>query len=406
MRIALMTNNYKPICGGVPISIERLKKGLEQLGHEVTVFAPSYENQAEEDGVIRYGNLLNHFIGGIVLPNPLDSKIEEQFQKREFDIIHVHHPFLIGNTAMHLSKKYHIPLAFTYHTQYEKYLLSYAPWARPLAHLLPAYLRLFMKHCDYLFAPTEGMREYLYETCHVPYEKMALLPTGLPEDNFLVTDIQKKEVRERYHAEEIPLFISVSRMAQEKNVSFLIESLARVKDKCSKPFRVLMIGNGPDRAAYERLCEEKGLSDTVIFTGKIDNAEIAPYFAAADAFLFASKTETQGIVILEAFAGKTPVFALDADGVRDLVTDGENGALLPEDETVFAERLAAVLDGREAVAGLSENAYETALTFREEAVAAKAIRLYNRIIASYDTAGKNPGRPAKIMEDCKIYITG
>lgn len=388
MRIALMTNNYKPICGGVPISIERLKKGLEQLGHEVTVFAPTYEKQEAEDHVIRYGNLMDRFIGGIVLPNPLDAKIEEQFRKKKFDLIHVHHPFLIGNTAMHLSRKYHIPLTFTYHTQYEKYLLTYAPWARPLARLLPVYLRLFMKRCHRLFAPTQGMLEYLHETCRVPYEKMDVLPTGLPEEHFLVTDIQKKKIREKYHAEGVPLFLSVSRIAQEKNIGFLLESIAKAKDLCGKPFKVLMVGDGPDRSAWEDLCQERGLSDTVIFTGRIDNDKIAPYFAAADAFLFASKTETQGIVILEAFAGKTPVYALDADGVRDLVEHGVNGALLPEDVNIFAGKIADILEEKEVLSSLSENAWQNALAFREEAVAAKALRLYNNIIASYETARK------------------
>ena len=380
MKIAMMTNNYKPILGGVPISIERLKKGLEKLGHEVTVFAPTYENQAEEEGIVRYKNLLNHFIGGIVLPNPFDTKIEEEFRRQHFDVIHVHHPFLIGNTALHLSRKYHIPLAFTYHTRYEQYLSSYAKWASPLAKLIPIYLRYFLKHCGYVFAPTEGMCEYLHETCKVPYKKMDILPTGLPEEHYLVTDRQKEQIRQQYHAEGIPLFISVSRMAQEKNVSFLLESIEKVKNRCKKPFKVLMIGDGPDKAYYEKQCLEKGLSETVLFIGKVENTDIAPYFAAADAFLFASKTETQGIVILEAFAGKTPVYALDATGVRDLVSDGKNGRLLPEESDIFAGKIVDILEAQDNISEMSQKAYETSLTFREEEVAVKAVRLYNRII--------------------------
>ena len=113
MRIALMTNNYKPFMGGVPISIERLKNGLEALGHQVTVFAPTYEEQVEEENVFRYATCMKKFIGGIVLPNPFDKRIEEEFKKRNFDIIHVHHPMLIGRTAVYLSRKYNIPLTFT-----------------------------------------------------------------------------------------------------------------------------------------------------------------------------------------------------------------------------------------------------------------------------------------------------
>ncbi|MGN0402780.1 MAG: glycosyltransferase, partial [Acetatifactor sp.] len=90
MRIAMMTNNYRPFMGGVPVSIERLAGGLEELGHQVRVFAPTYKEQEEEDRVFRYSNLLNHLTGGIVLPNPFDFKIEREFQKNSYDILHVH----------------------------------------------------------------------------------------------------------------------------------------------------------------------------------------------------------------------------------------------------------------------------------------------------------------------------
>ncbi len=125
MKIALMTNNYKPFIGGVPISVERLADGLRKEGHEVTVFAPTYEDsQIENDtcNEVRYHSLIKNVAGGIVIPNPIDPKIEKAFKEGDFDIIHVHHPIAIGNTAVYLSKKYNVPLIFTYHTRYEQYL--------------------------------------------------------------------------------------------------------------------------------------------------------------------------------------------------------------------------------------------------------------------------------------------
>ena len=91
--------------GGVPISIERLKRGLEAQGHQVTVFAPTYEEQEQEENVFRYATCMKHFIGGIVLPNPFDMRIEKEFRRQQFDIIHVNHPMLIGRMAVYLSKK-------------------------------------------------------------------------------------------------------------------------------------------------------------------------------------------------------------------------------------------------------------------------------------------------------------
>lgn len=391
MRIALMTNNYKPFMGGVPISVERLKKGLEKLGHEVTVFAPTYENQIEEKGVFRYRTLFPKMIGGIVLPNPFDRQIEKEFQKNTYDIIHVHHPVLIGNTAVYLAKKYKIPLVFTYHTRYEQYMFSYVDFIKRLnvqtnqgieKKLFPLYLNSFLRHCNHIFAPTPGMKDYLQDICKVASDKVSVLPTGINLSAYTVQEAVMQEVRRRYQAQDCPLFLSVSRMANEKNVSFLLKGIARVKEQYTGKFKVLLVGDGPERETFINQCRKLQITNEVIFTGQISNEELTPYFAAADAFLFASKTETQGIVILEAFAGKTPVYAVKASGVSDLVRDGWNGRLCEEDVDAFARQLLPVLQGREDIKGLGENAYETALAFGEDAVALKAVQQYNRVIVA------------------------
>lgn len=408
MRIALMTNNYKPFIGGVPISVERLARGLEALGHQVTVFAPTYAEQQEEANCFRYASVMQKFIGGIVLPNPLDYRIEEEFRRNHYDIIHVHHPMLIGRTAVYLSRKYHIPLTFTYHTRYEQYLCyvkgirmlekgasrnegRIARMERKVLHgiqekLVPAYLNTFLKHCHHVIAPTPGMKEYLIKTCSCLEDSVTVLPTGIEEKHFRVTEEEKQAIRTKYQAEGMPLFLSVSRMAHEKNVAFLLESIAKVKAGWNRPFRVLLVGDGPNRKDYEEKCRTLGISEEVIFTGKVPNKEIAPYFAASDAFLFASKTETQGIVILEAFAGGTPVIALDATGVSDLVVNGQNGFLCPEDTDIFTEKVLEFLSNNRLAAELSRGAGESALEYREEAVAQNAIRLYNRVIAGCQDA--------------------
>lgn len=374
--------------GGVPVSIERLKRGLEAQGHHVTVFAPTYEEQEQEENVFRYNTCMKHFIGGIVLPNPFDIRIEKEFRRQSFDIIHVHHPMLIGRMAVYLSRKYDIPLVFTYHTRYEKYVECYTKGIGKLDGVMPIYLRTFLRHCDFIFAPTAGIREYLETTCKVPGYRLGILPTGIEDRNFSVTDREKIEIRRKYaHNAQtdqmIPFFLTVSRMAQEKNVAFLLESLALFKNRYQKPFRMVIVGDGPDRTRYERLCEELDITDEVVFTGMLPNEETAAYFAAADVFLFASKTETQGIVILEAFAGGTPVLAVRASGVEDLVDTGVNGILTDEDQDAFAETLLDFCQGRLNRAQLSENAYKSGLMYREETVARDAARVYNEVVETH-----------------------
>lgn len=382
MKIALMTNNYKPFMGGVPISIERLAKGLEAMGHQVTVFAPTYKEQEEEENVFRYSTFLNHFVGDIVLPNPFDLRIEKEFQQNHYDIIHVHHPMLVGRTAAYLSRKYRIPLVFTYHTRYEKYLECYTKGLIKADKLMPLYLHTFLRHCSFIFAPTDGIRDYLADTCKISSDRLGILPTGIEERSFNVTDKEKEEIRRRYNALDCPLFLTVSRMAPEKNVEFLLESLSEFKKRYQKPFRMLMVGDGPDKVRYEKSCEALQLQDEVIFTGTVPNGETAAYFGAADAFLFASKTETQGIVVLEAFAGGTPVLAVRASGVEDLVTTGVNGVLTEENTEKYAEMLADFCSEGFHRGEMAENALLAGLQYKEEAVALKAVHVYNEVVAA------------------------
>ena len=414
MKIAMMTNNYKPFVGGVPISIELLAKGLIAAGHEVTVFAPAVQDVSADpyahscmtvcDGVpvFRYASLPYYFLGGVACPNPFDSRIEEEFRRGHYDIIHVHHPMLIGRTAIHLSRRYGVPLVFTYHTRYEQYVSNagvfrragHAAFSNRFLHLaqekiVPFYLSLFLQNCRQVFAPTAGMKEYLTETCCFDPARIAVLPTGIEDGCFHADKAAVKEVQKRLLGAEqcgtphIPLFLSVSRLSHEKNIPFLLRSAARFREQYRKPFRLAIIGDGPNRAEYEALCRRLHLEQEVIFPGSIPHGELAPYYAAADAFLFASRTETQGIVILEAFAGGAPVIAVDASGVRDLVRDGINGLLCAEDEDAFAENMNRFLSDPILREQLRRRALSAAVDFREESVVKKAIRFYNKTIAAY-----------------------
>ena len=168
MKIAMMTNNYKPFIAGVPISVERLSDGLRANGHEVVVFAPDYEGQEEEKYIVRYRALIKGIVNGFSVPNSFDPHIERRFREGHFDVIHVHHPMLIGRTALYLSKKYRVPLCFTYHTRYEQYLHYIG--AEFIQNAVPNYVNRYADKCDLVFAPTQSMQEYLEKNgCEVTY---------------------------------------------------------------------------------------------------------------------------------------------------------------------------------------------------------------------------------------------
>lgn len=388
MKIAMMTNNYKPFVAGVPISVERLTGGLRKLGHQVVVFAPSYDGQEEEKDVVRYGALLKGVAGGFSVPNHFDPVIEKNFREGNFDLIHVHHPMMIGDTARYLSWKYKVPLVYTYHTRYEQYLHYIG--LSGLKGVMPVYLRSRLKHCSLVIAPTPAIRDYL-EGIQIgaPVE---VLPTGLSEDSFRPEENRAAYLRERFCEGRNYLFCTVARLAKEKNLEFLIESLWLYKQTAGPCFKLLLIGDGPYRGKLIERVRELGMESEIVFVGQVPNEEIKNYCRASDLFLFTSRSETQGIVLLEAMAAKTPVLALKATGTEDIVVNGENGYMTcvseggqeerREDERIFAGKLMDILEKKE-LSFLRQGAYKSACRYQCSQIARRAESYYRSALWAY-----------------------
>lgn len=396
MRIAMFTNNYKPYIGGVPISIEHLAEALRGLGHKVWVFAPSYKNQEEESYVIRYPSLPLSVVGAPV-PNVLTKLFAQKIEELRIDVIHVHHPALVGNVALALKSKLRIPVVFTYHTRYEEYLHYIAGLKQIEAHtgIMEKYLRYFCTHCDLLVAPTPGIRDYLQKkNLRTP---IAVLPTGIPAESFLPDQGRAEHIRKEYLGAADHMFCTVSRLAKEKNIYFQLEGLAclkRLLQKTGRSFKHLMIGDGPERRSFEKRVRELGLADEIVFVENVPNAEIKNYQAASDLFLFTSKSETQGIVLLEAMAAENPVVAVEASGVCDVVCNGENGYRTPEDADVWARKIADTIADRTLLASLGEGARRTAELYSEEQIALRAAQCYEQVCAK---------APQEILDRISIF---
>lgn len=382
MRIAMLTNNYKPYMGGVPISIEHLAEALRGLGHEVWIFAPTYKNQVEEEYVIRYPSF-PFSVAKAPAPNVFSRIFEEKIIGLGIDVIHVHHPALVGNVALYLRKKYGIPVVFTYHTRFEAYLHYIKPleWLERGTGVLKRYMTWFCNQCDLIVAPTDGIKEYLSTTGI--RTKMEVLPTGVTEAAFYPQVEQVWQVRKHYKENVDYLFCSVSRLAKEKNLDFQLEGLKQVKELLAqkgKTFRYLLIGDGPERENLLKKIKVSGLENEVILTGRIENAQVPAYQKACDAFLFSSKSETQGIVILEAMAAGNPVIAVKASGVEDMVVNGVNGYLTEESPNAWAKQIVALALDEERQKQVSYGAYVTATKYSQNKIAERATEAYNRTI--------------------------
>ncbi|MGL4737001.1 MAG: glycosyltransferase [Cellulosilyticaceae bacterium] len=391
MRIAMLTNNYKPFVGGVPISIERLSEGLRALGHEVYIFAPTYDDQEADPYVIRYRSYTHKLKGNIVMPHWFDREIAYYFEVLQFDMIHVHHPALAGWMGAYLGKKYNIPVAYTYHTRYEQYIHYFKPFEKlenkaphsPVlktikTKVIPDYMRGYSKYCDLIFAPTQLMEEVLGDMrVETPIE---VLPTGLDQQFFEASQEHIAGIRQRYKGDKQHLFCSVSRLSKEKNISFMIEGLVQLKATIGDTFQMLLIGDGPERHNLEQQVKSLGLDQNVSFLGSIPNQEMKHYYGAADLFLFASQSETQGIVLLEAMAAHSPVVAIEASGVVEVVANGHNGYMTPADLSQWVAAIQKVIQNKAHFESLCQGAYETARRFTGERIARQAEHYYQKAI--------------------------
>lgn len=396
MKIAMMTNNYKPFVAGVPISIERLSDSLRGLGHEVVVFAPSYDEQEEEADVVRYRALIRGMTGGFSVPNSLDLEIERKFREGNFDVIHVHHPMMIGRTARYLSWKYHVPMVFTYHTRYEQYL-HYIGLSK-LKRIMPAYVRNYTKHCDMVIAPTPLMKEYLEQI--QSGVDISVLPTGLPEDSFAPEEEKSLHIRQELSEGKSYLFCTVARLAKEKNLAFLLNCMKILKDSWGNDFRLALIGDGPQRSELEKKVDKLGIKDEIIFVGKVPNQEIKNYCHASDLFLFPSLSETQGIVLLESMAVGTPVIALCATGTQDVVKNGQNGYMTEVSEKDFTRKLMDILEKKE-IDVLRQGAFETAQSYNSMRIAKDAVSVY--VQAVYKRSERQKHRNGNRKKDM-VYL--
>jgi 1,2-diacylglycerol 3-alpha-glucosyltransferase len=378
VNVLMFTNTYAPIVGGVSESVQRLARRLDAMGHRVLVVAPRLEGQpAHEPDVVRVA-AMQHFNGSdFSLPVPIPGQLHDAIEAFEPDIVHAHHPFLLGDTAVRAAETYGLPLVFTHHTLYEHYT-HYVPGDSPrMQRFAVALATEYTRLCDAVIAPSESIRQLLQARGANP--AIAVVPSGVDTARFARGN--GRVWRERLG---IPgsacVFGHLGRLAHEKNLAFLGRALAEAL--AGEPTaHALVVGEGEARQDMVAHAREAGVADRLHFTGRLAEQALIDAYHAMDVFAFASHSETQGLVVVEAMAAGLPVVAIDAPGVREVVVDGENGRLLPEDDVgAMAEALVAL-----AAPGLrrplAEAALETAADYDEGRCAERSLAVYRRAIA-------------------------
>jgi glycosyltransferase involved in cell wall biosynthesis len=340
MRIGLFTNNYLPFRGGVTTAVETLRQGLEAQGHRAWVFAPAWSGPHDDPAyVFRYLSVPAPTYPGFAVPLPFSRRLSRAARELDLDIFHAQHPFLLGVTARRLARSQGRPLVFTYHTRYEKYA-HYVPLPEPLVASLAVRLASrFAGSADLVIAPSARIAESLADLgVRAP---IAVVPTGVPLDLFRPGD--RGEARQRLGLDEdAPLCLYVGRLDREKSVERVIDAFGSIALVVSGA-RLLLVGQGSHETALRRLAGASPARSAIRFAGSVAREELPPYYQAADLFLFASETETQGLVLAEAHACGLPAVAVRASGVDEVVRDGETGLLTKAEVEELADAAIGLL---------------------------------------------------------------
>lgn len=383
LRVAMFTNNFLPFIGGVPIAIERLRRGLTQLGHKVLVVAPCYQDAtSDEADTVRVGPLLPlGKFGEFRLANIFSWSMYRKVMLFRPDLIHVHHPFWLGSAGVITARMLDIPVIYSYHTRLEHYA-HYVPLPGPLFRNLVSHalVRRLANRCDGVVVPTESAEEYL-RTIGVK-RPIFVQPTGIDYQRLqAVTAAEVQVLREKLGLTNERVLISISRLSKEKNIDFMFDAIAQLARTCTVPFRLLLIGEGEEREHLQRRLSTEGLASHVLLVGAVPPEEIPIYCQLGDFFLFASRSETQGMVILEAMAAGLPVVAVRSSGIDDFVQDGVNGFKTPANCTRWAARVEQLLSDTALCKQFSDNARTFAFAFRIEQFSDNFTKIYARVLA-------------------------
>jgi glycosyltransferase involved in cell wall biosynthesis len=373
----MMTNTFTPHVGGVARSVETFTAAYRRQGHRVMVVAPKFEKMDEDEvGVVRIP-AIQHFNGSdfsVILPvhGFLASAVEDFHP----DIIHSHHPFLLGGTALRVARLNDLPLIFTHHTMYEQYT-HYVPGdSQAMKQFVIQLSTSYANLCDLVFAPSQSVAELLRERgVRAPIEVVA---TGVDVKAFSQGSGPGFRAAMAIPADAL-LIGHLGRLAPEKNLEYLATVVAAYLQTDSRA-HFLVIGSGPSEKIIQQIFVREGLADRLHHVSLLEQPLLASGYQAMDVFVFASKSETQGMVLTEAMAVGVPVVALDASGVRELVDDGVNGRLL-RDESVaaFVEALQWLAHLSSAqMTLLKEGARSTARKFSQESTVSRALALYER----------------------------
>ncbi len=333
LSVGFFTEVYRPVVNGVVESVDTLAAGLRERGHNVYCFAPQMPGgDGDENAVFRMPSLPLPTNTPYRLTLPLVSRRNVNNVIKRLSIVHVHSMFVTGWTGLRYARRYGMPIVYTYHTQLEAYA-HYVPFEPHATRFAASQLtRTFGNLVDAVIVPTPAMVRHLRE---IGVEaRIEIVPSAIDVDRF-GAGRRDDMLRERVGARPGDrLLLCVSRLAREKNVELLLRALAEISDPNLK---LVIAGDGPARGELEMLAVALGVAERTRFLGAVAREQLPDLYASADAFVFPSTTETQGLVQAEALAAGAFVISADAPSNREVL--GTAGRIVEPTVSAFARAM-------------------------------------------------------------------
>lgn len=391
MRIGIFTETYTPYISGLVTSEVMLKKGLEKLGHEVYVVTANLESfhyeYDEKEKVLKVPGIpTGIYDSRLTALYPI--KAVNKIKSWNLDIIHSQTEFAIGTFARLLAYQFDIPLVHTYHTMYEDYVHYITKgYFDKSSKKIVEYLTLF--YCDKtaseLIVPTKKTYDLFKQKYQVD-RNIHIIPTGIELDRFYVENIDMSKLKSIQNKLGLKkddfIAIFIGRLAQEKNIGYLLDVIRDLLPKCPK-LKLLMVGDGPDYEKYQELIKEYGIEDHVVMTGKVAWEDVPYYYHLSNIFLTASTTETQGLTVIEAMASSVPPICIDDESFRNVVVDDLSGRIF-KTKRECKKIILKLYNNPEEVQRLSNQARINVERFSSRFFAESVLKVYEYAIKHYE----------------------
>lgn len=400
MKIAMFTDAYFPRINGVTVSVQSFAQGLCNLGHEVCVVCLEYtEEQQKSSFFDEKSNDEKSPFKILRIPSTWVAfsredrmmRLDKWHLVKKFmdnfcpDVIHINSEWTIGYFGAIYCRHRHIPFVFTFHTLWEDYLANYISFvpARGLKKLGMEVVRFYLKRADVIIAPTKRIAEVV-ERYGIKRE-VNILPTGIPDSKLEFSE-EKSKIVQATLFKKFPelknrkILLFVGRIVKEKNLPFLFSVLEKVQ-KSQPDTALLFVGGGPYLNELKESVKSRGLEKSVFFTGYIDGNDLVYFYKLASVFTFPSKTETQGLVTVEAMLSALPVVAIGEMGTADVMQGDNGGFMVKDDEDEFSQKTLELLQDSGLHKKKSEQALEWGSKWKISSLTPRLLECYQKAIS-------------------------